>query len=155
WPAGVSVVDLGSHRLKDLPRPEHLRQLAIDGLPSEFPPLRSLGARASNLPVALSSLVGREADVEAVRALLGGARPVTVTGPGGTGKTRLVQEVARRSASAFDGGAAFVPLEAIRDPELIPNEILRALRLDVAATTAPLQRVTDSLSDRASLLVLD
>lgn len=154
-PGDVELVDLGAHRLKDLPRPEHLHQLAIAGLDSEFPPLRTLGARTSNLPVALSSLVGREADIEAVRGLLGGARLVTVTGPGGTGKTRLVQEVARQSAAAFEGGAAFVPLEAIRDSELIPVEILRALRLDTAATTPPRDRVIQALAGEASLLVLD
>jgi predicted ATPase/class 3 adenylate cyclase len=154
-PRGVQLIDLGSHRLKDLPRPERLRQLAIDGLPSTFPPLRSLAGQASNLPVTLSSLVGREAEVEAVRALLGAARLVTVTGPGGTGKTRLVQEVARRSAEAYEGGATFVPLEAIRDAGLIPAEILRALRLDSAASSPPRDRVVEALADRPSLLVLD
>jgi predicted ATPase/class 3 adenylate cyclase len=154
-PEGVSLVDLGSHRLKDLPRPEHVRQLAIDGLQSEFPPLRSLGGRATNLPVALSSLVGREADVEAVRDLVRTARLVTVTGPGGTGKTRLVQEVARSMASEVDGGATFVPLEALRDADLIPTEILRSLRLDTAGGTSPRDRVVAALSERPSLLVLD
>jgi predicted ATPase/class 3 adenylate cyclase len=154
-PARCRLVDVGSHRLKDLPRPERLHQLAIDGLPTAFPPLRSLGAGASNLPVALSSLVGREADIEAVRSLLSGARLVTVTGPGGTGKTRLVQEVARRSAGGFEGGAAFVPLEATRDPDLIAVEILRALRLDTATSTPPRDRVVEALADRPSLLVLD
>ncbi|HEX8026082.1 MAG TPA: adenylate/guanylate cyclase domain-containing protein, partial [Candidatus Limnocylindrales bacterium] len=90
-PPGTRLVDLGSHRLKDLPEPEHLRHLTIDGLQSDFPPLRSVGGRASNLPVALSSLVGREPDVDAVRSLLQSARLVTVTGPGGSGKTRIAQ----------------------------------------------------------------
>jgi predicted ATPase/class 3 adenylate cyclase len=154
-PDGGRLVDLGSHRLKDLPRPERLHQVSIAGLPSEFPALRTLGGRASNLPVSLSSLVGREADVEAVRTLLSGARLVTVTGPGGTGKTRLVQEVARRAAGVFDGGAAFVPLEATRDADLIPVEILRALRLDTATATPPRDRVVEALAERPSLLVLD
>jgi predicted ATPase/class 3 adenylate cyclase len=154
-PAGTRLLDLGSHRLKDLPEPERIRQLAIDGLPSEFPPLRSLGGRASNLPVALSSLIGRETEVEAVRSLLGASRLVTVTGAGGTGKTRVVQEVARRSASAFDAGATFVPLEAVRDADLIPTEILRSLRLDTAASTPPRDRLIEALRDEASPLVLD
>ena len=154
-PTGVQLVDLGSHQLKDLPRPEPIRQLAIQGLRSEFPPLRSLGARASNLPVALSSLVGREADLEAVRGLLTGSRLVTVVGPGGTGKTRLVQEVARVVAGEFPGGATFVPLEAIRDPELIPAEILRAMHLDTASPLPPVERLREAIGDRSTLLVLD
>jgi predicted ATPase/class 3 adenylate cyclase len=154
-PDGVQLLDLGSHRLKDMPRPERLRQLAIDGLQSEFPPLRSLGGRTTNLPVALSSLVGREADMKAVRELLRGTRLVTVTGPGGTGKTRLVQEVARLTADEFSGGSAFVPLETIRDADLIPVEILRALRFDTATSTLPRDRVVEVLSEREWLLVLD
>jgi len=154
-PDGVRLVDLGMHRLKDMPRPERIQQLAIDGLQSEFEPLRTLGARPSNLPVALSSLVGREADVAAVRGRLGEARLVTVTGPGGTGKTRLVQEVAREVAAQFDGGATFVPLEAVREPDLVPVEILRAMRLDIASTTPPMDRLVETLGDREALLVLD
>jgi predicted ATPase/class 3 adenylate cyclase len=154
-PRGTRLVDLGSHRLKDLLRPEHLRQLAIDGLQSEFPALRSLGGRASNLPVSLSTLVGREEEVGEVRALLRTARLVTVTGPGGTGKTRLVQEVARELAGELEGGATFVPLDALRDAELVPVEILRAMRLDAASTVPPLERVAEALGDHETLLVLD
>jgi predicted ATPase/class 3 adenylate cyclase len=154
-PAGVRLVDLGMHRLKDMPRPERLQQVAIDGLPSEFPPLRTLGARASNLPVALSSLVGRDADVAAVRARLHHARLLTVTGPGGTGKTRLVQEVAREVVGEFDGGATFVPLEALRDASLLPTEILRAMHLDSASPAPPVERLVETIGDRPTLLVLD
>ena len=154
-PAGVRLVDLGMHRLKDLPRPERLSQLTIEGLPSEFPPLRTLGARASNLPVALSSLVGREADIAAVRARLRDARLVTVTGPGGTGKTRLVQEVARLVAGDFGGGATFVPLDALRNAALMSTEILRAMRLDNASSTPPDERLVEAIGDRPTLLVLD
>jgi predicted ATPase/class 3 adenylate cyclase len=154
-PAGMRLVDLGEHRLKDLPHPERIHQLVIEGLPSEFRPLRSLGGRTSNVPVALSSLVGRESDIDAVHRLLAGARLVTVTGPGGTGKTRLVQEVARRFAPEFADGATFVPLEALRDSELIAVEILRSLRLDTAASTPPRERVIEYLAERQALLVLD
>ncbi|HLX35101.1 MAG TPA: adenylate/guanylate cyclase domain-containing protein [Candidatus Limnocylindrales bacterium] len=154
-PAGVRLVDLGLHRLKDMPRPERIRQLAIDGLAAEFPALRSLEARASNLPVALSSLVGREADVAAVRDRLRESRLVTVIGPGGTGKSRLVQEVAREVAAELDGGATFVPLDALRDAALIPTEILRAMRLDIASSTPPIERLAEAVGDRRTLLVLD
>lgn len=155
-PTGVGLADLGEHRLKDLPRPERIEQLSIEGLPSDFPTLRTLGARASNVPVALSSFLGREADVRAVRSRLAdGSRFITVTGAGGTGKTRLVQEVARRVADDFGGGVTFVPLDAIRDGELIPVEILRALRLDSASPAPPVDRLVDALGDRETLLVLD
>jgi predicted ATPase/class 3 adenylate cyclase len=154
-PEGVRLVDLGDHRLKDLPRPEHIQQLAIEGLKIDFPALRSLGARASNLPVALSSLVGREADVEAVRGRLRESRLVTVTGPGGTGKTRLVQEVAQEVAAEFGGGATFVPLETLRDADLVPVQILRAMRLDTASSTPPMDRLVEILGDHETLLVLD
>ena len=154
-PADLRIVDLGEHRLKDLPEPEPLHQLVVKGLPSDFPPLRSLVGLAQNLPVALSSFMGREKEVAEVRALLATARLVTVTGPGGTGKTRLVQEVARRAAADRAGGATFVPLEALRDPDLIPIEILRALRRDSATSTPPRDRVVEALSERPTLLVLD
>jgi predicted ATPase/class 3 adenylate cyclase len=154
-PLGLTLRDLGEHRLKDLPRPERLFELVIDGLPSAFPPLRTLGGPSLDMPVALSSLVGREADLEATQRLLAQARLVTVTGPGGTGKTRLVQEVARLTAGTFSGGATFVPLEALRDAELIPTAILHALHLDTATSTPPRDRLAAYFSDRQALLVLD
>src|SRR5437667_44583 len=81
--------DLGRHRLKDLDQPEHLHDLAIEGLPTDFPPPRTLDARPSNLPVQLTSFVGRKEEIEEVKRLLGRTRLLTLTGPGGTGKTRL------------------------------------------------------------------
>jgi predicted ATPase/class 3 adenylate cyclase len=154
-PSGLSLRDLGEHRLKDLPRPEHLFELVIEGLASAFPPLRTLGGPSLDMPGALSSLVGRDADLEATQRLLAQARLVTVTGPGGTGKTRLVQEVARLTAGAFSGSATFVPLEALRDAELIPAAILHALHLDTATSTTPRDRVAAYFADRQALLVLD
>jgi len=154
-PAGLTLRDLGEHRLKDLPDPQHLFQLVIEGLASGFPPLRTLGGPSLDMPAALSSLVGRDADLEAVQRLLAQARLVTVTGSGGTGKTRLVQEVARLEAGAFSGGATFVPLEALRDAELIPAAILHALHLDTATSVPPRDRVADYFAERQALLVLD
>jgi len=154
-PSGLNLHDLGEHRLKDLPRADHLFELVIDGLPSAFPPLRTLGGPSLDMPAALSSLVGRGADLEATQRLLAQARLVTVTGPGGTGKTRLIQEVARLTAGGFSGGATFVPLEALRDPELIPAAILHALHLDTATSVSPRDRVTDYFAERQALLVLD
>src|SRR6266550_3258812 len=154
-PDGASLRDLGEHRLKDLPSPEHLYQVSIDSLPAEFPPLKSLARTVANLPVELSTIVGRDADIEAVRELLARSRLVTITGPGGTGKTRLVQEVARSVVGADGADVVFVPLQALTDSGLIPIEILRAIHLDTAAPRDPLERVVEHLSSRRTLLVLD
>jgi len=88
-PEGVSLADKGEHRLKDLDLPEHLYQLVIEGLPAEFPLIRSLSARFEILPAQLSSFIGRGAEVDRIGTLLEGTRLLTLTGPGGTGKTRL------------------------------------------------------------------
>ena len=153
--ADISLRDLGEHRLKDLPAPEHLYQVVIEGGRADFPPLRSLARTVANLPPQLATIVGRDADVEAVRRLLGEARVVTVTGPGGTGKTRLVQEVARTVARSDQTDVAFDPLEALTDADLIPVEVIRALRLDVNAAREPLDRLAEHLGLRTTLLVLD
>jgi len=154
-PSDVTLRDLGEHPLKDLPGPEHLYQLDIDGQPADFPPIRSMARTVTNLPAQLTTIVGRDADVEAVRGLLGDARLVTVTGPGGTGKTRLVQEVARAVVGAGGTDVAFVPLDALTDADLIPVEVLRAIRLDTAAASEPIDRLAEHLSARKTLLVLD
>src|SRR5258706_2201674 len=154
-PSDVTLRDLGEHRLKDLPGPEHLYQLVSDGQPTDYPPIRSMARTVTNLPARLTTIVGRDADVEAVLGLLGEARLVTVTGPGGSGKTRLVQEVARAEAEAGGTDVAFVPLEALTSADLIPVEVLRALRLDIAAARDPIDRLAEHLSARKTLLVLD
>jgi predicted ATPase/class 3 adenylate cyclase len=153
--ADMSLRDLGEHQLKDLPAPEHLYQLVIDGQPADFPRVRSLARTVTNLPAQLPSIVGRDAEIRAVRDLLQGSRLVTVTGPGGTGKTRLAQEVAREVVAEGASDAVFVPLEALTDADLIPLEILRALRLDTAFAREPLERLAQHLSGRTTLLVLD
>ena len=154
-PAGVQLRDMGEHRLKDLPAPEHLSQLVIAGLPSEFPPLRSLAPSVRNLPAQLATIVGREQDVVAVTELLERAPVVTVTGPGGTGKTRLVQEVARNVVGGGPIDVVFVPLAALTDVDLIPIEILRALGMDVVSARDPMERLAEALSARRTRLVLD
>src|SRR5438309_8874552 len=93
-PAGVSVRDLGEHRLKDLPRPEHLYQLDIEGLPTEFAPLKTLDVRKNNLPLQLTTFLGRKAELEELKALLARGRLITLLGTGGIGKTRLAIELA-------------------------------------------------------------
>lgn len=154
-PAGVAIRDMGEHRLKDLPTAEHLYQLVIDGQPADFPPIRSLAPSVRNLPAQLPTIVGRERDLDAVADLLQRSPIVTVTGPGGTGKTRLVQEVARAVVGSGPIDVVFVPLAALTDATLIPVEILRALGMDVAAARDPVERLVEALQARQTRLVLD
>ena len=151
----VTWRELGEHWLKDLPAPEVLFQVVADGLVESFPPIRSLGGSAGGLPAQLTTFVGRDAELAIARDLLATERLVTVTGPGGTGKTRFAVELARTVADTYPGGVSFVPLAALRDASLMPVEILRALRLDVAAASAPRDRVIEYFRDRRALLVLD
>jgi predicted ATPase/class 3 adenylate cyclase len=154
-PAGVTLRDLGEHRLKDLPDVERLSQVVIEGLPDRFPALKSLERRVRGLPGQLSGIVGRERDIAAVQELLQQSRLVTVTGPGGTGKTRLVQEIALQAPHGGEGDVVFVPLEALRDATLIPVEVLRSLQLDIAAARDPFDRLVEHVAGRPTLLVLD
>jgi predicted ATPase/class 3 adenylate cyclase len=154
-PGGVTLRDLGTHRLKDFQHPVQICELVIDGLPSEFPPLKTLEV-PSTLPSPLTSFVGRQREVHRVTELVRTNRLVTLTGPGGTGKTRLAVEVARRSVDAFPDGTYFVDLSAIRDPLLIPDSIASALQLmPERSGRSVLEIVKEHLRDRATLLLLD
>jgi predicted ATPase/class 3 adenylate cyclase len=153
-PDGVSLRDLGGHRLKDLAHPEHLHDLVIEGLPAEFPALKTLDVPVY-LPAQLTSFVGREGLLEELLGLLDGARLVTLTGPGGTGKTRLAIEAARRLAEDFPDGTYFVDLSPIIDPRLVADTIASALHLRVESMLEVLDVITDHLRDRAVLLMID
>src|SRR5439155_5468623 len=109
-PDGIGLRDLGAHRLKDLARPERIYQLEIAGLAGDFAPIRTLDAHPNNLPLLLTSFVGRNAEIAAVRALVDQARLVTLTGPGGTGKTRLALQVAAERLGDHPDGIFFVEL---------------------------------------------
>ena len=115
-PDGVSLRDMGEHRLRDLERPEHLYQIVVSGLNSDFAPLRTMSVRLDLLPRDLTSFVGRDNELAQATGLLRDTRLLTLTGPGGTGKTRLAVELARHMEANFRDGAAFVPLAPIRDP---------------------------------------
>jgi predicted ATPase/class 3 adenylate cyclase len=154
-PDGVDLVDLGEHRLKDLPHPERLFQLTIDGLPREFPPLRSLDARPNNLPAQMSSFIGREEVIGEVEAALEETRLLTLTGPGGTGKTRLALEVAHRQLPIFLDGVWFVDLSAVTDPSVVPTEIAIAIEATRDPGASVFQCLEEHLRDRKLLLVLD
>ena len=154
-PAGISIRELGAHRLKDLANPERLYQLVVPDLPSDFPAPRTLDARANNLPVQLTSFVGREAEVRAVGDLLERARLVTLTGPGGTGKTRLALQVAAERLTRYADGAFFVELAPIRDPGLVGTAVASALSVREANDRALIETLHEWLRDRELLLVLD
>jgi predicted ATPase/class 3 adenylate cyclase len=151
----LSVRDLGVHRLKDLARPERLFQLVIDGVPDAFPALRTLDATPNNLPTQLTSFVGRGADVEEAKRLLAGTRLLTLTGPGGIGKTRLSLQLAAETTSSFPDGTFFVPLSAVTDPELIPSAIAQSIGLPITGNRRPLEALQENLRDKRVLLVLD
>ena len=113
------IADLGQHRLKDLTRPEHLHQLLIDGLDQDFPPPRTIDIGINNGPAQLTRFIGRDDEVSRIRDLVDANRLLTLTGPGGTGKTRLGLEVAAALLPSFADGVWFVDLSALTDPELV------------------------------------
>jgi predicted ATPase len=154
-PEGVSLIDLGEHRLKDLSRPEHLYQLKIEGLSAEFPPLKSLDAVANNLPSQMTSFVGRDSELVKGRELLQQGRLLTLTGPGGMGKTRLSIQIAADVSDAFKHGVFFVPLAPISDPDLVPSAVCLAVGVQEIGTRDPLDALIDHVRDKALLVVLD
>jgi predicted ATPase/class 3 adenylate cyclase len=154
-PPGASFRDMGRHRLKDLEQPEHLFQLAAEGLAEDFPPLASAEARPGNLPVRLTSFVGREPELAELERLIADARLLTLSGPGGTGKTSLAVELARRLESHFPDGVWFVPLDAVSDPDLVASAIVGTIPLAEPGRRSPKQRLVEDLAGRKLLLVLD
>jgi predicted ATPase/class 3 adenylate cyclase len=153
-PGGVRLRSLGAHRLKDL-QPERIEQLVVDGLQEEFPPIRSLDARPNNLPVQLTPFVGRERELDELRALLETSRLVTLTGPGGTGKSRLALQLAAAVADRFPDGTWFVPLAAVSDPSLVPGAIAAAIGIGEDPARSRLDVIASELEGRRTLLVLD
>ena len=154
-PAGASMRDLGTHRLKDLGEPEHVYQLTHPELRGEFPALKSLDAHPHNLPLQLSSFVGREAEVKALGKLLEQHRLVTLLGPGGIGKTRLALQVAADALDAFPDGVFFVDLAPVRDPELVPGAIAASLGLREQLGEPIIRTLCGHLGSKRLLLVLD
>src|SRR5215472_8100725 len=156
-PPGVSLRDLGAHRLKDLQLPSQLFQLVIPGLPSDFPPLKTLDSYPNNLPLQPTPFLGREKEVDAVGQLLlrDSSRLVTLTGPGGIGKTRLALQVAADLSEHFPDGTWFVSLAPLSDPDLVLPTISQALGLREARDQTPLEQVKRSLQQKKTLLLLD
>jgi predicted ATPase/class 3 adenylate cyclase len=159
-PGDVALRDLGEHRVKDLDRPEHLFQLVVGDLPADFPPLASLspGSGGTNgLPPLPNRTIGRADDVRAIadRLRVDGVRLLTLTGPGGVGKTRLGLEAARAVQPQFAAGARFVSLAAVRRAEDVPAAIIQSLGMLPLSGESPEQTVTRFLSAKQLLLVLD
>jgi len=153
-PDGLTLRDLGERRLKDLASPERLYQLVGDGLTDKFPPLRTLDTKQNNLPVQVTSFVGRD-ELESAAAALGGSRLLTLTGPGGTGKTRLALQLAAEASDDFPDGVFFVGLDSIREANLVPSVIASTLGLATSGGTPPIDALVEYLRERAVLLVLD
>lgn len=153
-PDDIGLIELGEYRLKDLDRPERLTQLTVSGLPQEFPPPRTLET-PTNLPAQLTEFIGRKRETDEVAALVRRSRLLTLTGPGGTGKTRLALQVAALLRSEFAAGAFFVDLSALTDPALIPTTIAAALNVSEQPDRTVLASLQAHLRDLRMLLVLD
>ncbi|MFN2464692.1 MAG: AAA family ATPase [Candidatus Dormibacteria bacterium] len=165
-PEGAYLIDLGSHRLKDLTEPERIYQISHPDLPSDFPELRGLEAVPNNLPVKLTSFIGRDREVADLTDILRGSRLVTLTGTGGCGKTRLALEVAAGLSDAFPDGVWFVELSSTTEPALVSSVVAAALGIGErpappgsAAAADPGAAVRDAvvahLAGRRTLLLLD
>ena len=148
-----ALIDLGRHALKGLPAPEHIFQLAADGLGDRFPPLRSLDHRPTNLPVERTPLIGRQRELAEIAAVLrrDGPRMLTLTGAGGSGKTRLALGAAGELVDDYPDGAFYVPLATITDPSLVLPAIAEALGISEGAG----QSLSAYLAERRMLLVID
>jgi predicted ATPase/class 3 adenylate cyclase len=156
-PEGVSLRDLGEHLLRDLQQPGHIFQLVVADLPSDFPPLKTLDARPNNLPSQRTMLVGRDAEVASIQSLLlrDDVGLLTLTGPGGIGKTRLALQVAAELIDEFPDGVYFVSLAHITDPNLVAPAIAQTLGVTQVASREMVDTLADYLSDKRLLLLLD
>jgi predicted ATPase/class 3 adenylate cyclase/DNA-binding CsgD family transcriptional regulator len=154
-PAGVSLRELGAVTLKDFPEPERVFQMVAPDLPADFPPLKSLAAIPNNLPLQLTSFIGRERELAEVKRLLATTRLLTLTGSGGTGKTRLSLEVAAQSLDQFTDGVWFVELAPLADPALVPQTVAIALGVREDPGRPILTSLCEYVRDRDLLLMLD
>jgi len=154
-PSGVALKDLGLHQLKDLARPEQVYQILHSDLAQDFPPIRSLSNQLNNLPQQLTSFIGRETETSDVHAMLQKARMVTLTGSGGTGKSRLSLQVAAETLERFPDGAWFVELAPLSDEALVARTIADVLHVKEQPGEPILTSIANSLRHKQLLLILD
>ncbi|HEY6836657.1 MAG TPA: adenylate/guanylate cyclase domain-containing protein [Gaiellaceae bacterium] len=149
--------DLGAHRLKDLPGSQQLYQLQIEGFPADFPPLKTLEHRPTNLPLEPNAFIGRTRELKEAWSLLtrADARLLTLTGAGGAGKTRLALRLAGGAVEQFPNGVFFVSLAPVRDWELVVPSIAQTLGLREQPGETVLETLTEYVRDRRMLLLLD
>ncbi|MEO6695198.1 MAG: tetratricopeptide repeat protein [Ignavibacteria bacterium] len=151
----ISFRDLGDRRLKDLIQPLKLFQLISSNLPSDFPPLKTLDARPNNLPVQLTSFIGRENEITDLKKLLSDTKLLTLLGPGGTGKTRLAVQVGADMIDDFENGVWIVELASLIDPNLLTQSVTEALRLKEHSGITPEKLLYDHLKDKKIMIILD
>ncbi|MEO8357454.1 MAG: adenylate/guanylate cyclase domain-containing protein [Chloroflexota bacterium] len=154
-PADIYLIDLGVHHLKGLQRPEKIFQLVARDLQKDFPPLNSIATATTNLPIQLTSFVGREKEISEIIALLNSAHLVTLTGSGGTGKTRLSIEVGIEELTAFTNGVWLIELAPLADPLQIIPALAQAFGLQELPFRPLVAQVMDYLRDKKLLLILD
>jgi len=154
-PPGVSLRDLGTHRLKDLREPEHLFQVVHPDLPTDFPPLKALDAWPNNLPIQLTSFIGRERETAEIKRLSATTRLLTLTGAGGSGKTRLALHVATDLLEHYPDGAWLAELAALSDPTLVPNAVASGLNVPEQRGHPFTETLIDFIHSKSLLLVLD
>jgi len=153
-PDGTTLRDHGQHKLKDLSQLERIWELVIAGLRTDFPALRTLNAIPNNLPTQLTSFLGRQRELAEARRLLAEGRLLTLTGPGGTGKTRLSLQIAADATDRFPDGVYYVPLGQITLADLVLPTIAQAMGI-VDPGSSPLDRLVDQIGGKCILLVLD
>jgi predicted ATPase/class 3 adenylate cyclase/DNA-binding CsgD family transcriptional regulator len=146
---------LGEHWLKDIPRPEHVTQLTIRGQAESFPPLRTIGRRVPNLPEQLTTFVGREEALKVARLLMSRTRLLTLTGSGGTGKTRLAIQLAAMLQDQFNDGVWFVPLASTVEADQVLPSILQVLGIPDLHGRSPVNVLQEALCEKRTLLLLD
>jgi class 3 adenylate cyclase len=155
-PVDVSLHPLGTHRLRNLQEPEEVFQVVAPGVPDQFPPLRGLPRHPTNLTIPPTRLIGRESEVTSILAmLLEGTRLLTVTGPGGTGKTRLALEVAAEGLDRFPDGVFFIDFAPLTDPRLVIPTIAATLGMREAVGQLLFQTLSSFLTNKRMLLLLD
>jgi predicted ATPase/class 3 adenylate cyclase len=154
-PREITLRDLGERRLKDLSKPERIFQIVTKDLPSEFPPLRSLEVMPNNLPAQVTTFVGRTREMAELKRIVGTTRLVTLTGPGGTGKTRLSLQVAAEVLDRYPHGVWLIELATVSDRDALLEMVANTVDVRLETGRPPLETLVHALQSRGMLLVLD